>query len=217
MPNAQSPIRNSPWLTLLKKNRAIAVIRADGKDLARQMALAVASAGMQLIEITWNTPQASELIAQLRMELPDCIIGTGTLLNLSQTQIAIQAGAQFIFTPHVDSAIIQAALKQKLPVIPGALTPTEIVTAWNLGATCVKVFPVQAVGGTGYIKSLQAPLGQIPLIPTGGVTLENAAEFISSGAIAIGLSSELFPKHLLMSGDWNSITQRAEALLQKLK
>ncbi|MGB3656211.1 MAG: keto-deoxy-phosphogluconate aldolase, partial [Rivularia sp. (in: cyanobacteria)] len=142
-------MRNSSWLTLLKKNRAIAVIRGDRKDLARQMALAVASAGMQLIEITWNTPQASELIAQLRMELPDCIIGTGTLLNLSQTQIAIQAGAQFIFTPYVDSAIIQAALKQKLPVIPGALTPTEIVTAWNLGATCVKVFPVQAVGGTG--------------------------------------------------------------------
>ena len=217
MPNAQFPNYNSPWLTLLKKHRAIAVIRAEKKDLARQMALAVASGGMQLIEVTWNTPQAAELIVELRTELPDCIIGTGTLLNLSQMQQAIGAGAQFLFTPHVDLGIIQAAVKQNVPVIPGALTPTEILTAWTMGATCVKVFPVQAVGGAGYIKSLQGPLGQIPLIPTGGVTLENAPEFLRAGAIAIGLSSELFPKHLVMSGDWDLITRQTEILLQKLK
>lgn len=217
MANSQFSISNSSWLTLLKKHRAIAVIRAEKKDLARQMALAVASGGMQLIEITWNTPQAYELIEQLRTELPHCIIGTGTLLNLRQMQQAIQAGAQFLFTPHVDSAIIQAAVNLNVPVIPGALTPTEIVTAWNLGATCVKVFPVQAVGGARYIKSLQAPLGQIPLIPTGGVTLENAPEFLQAGAVAIGLSSELFPKHLVMSGDWDLITGQTESLLQNLK
>lgn len=213
--NSQSPISDS-WLTLLKKHRAIAVIRADKKDLAKQMAFAVASGGMQFIEITWNTSQAAELIEELRTELPNCIIGTGTLLNLEQMQQAIQAGAQFIFTPHLDSKIIQAAVNQNIPAIPGALTPTEIVTAWNLGATCVKVFPIQAVGGAAYIKSLQAPLAQIPLIPTGGVTLENAAEFLRAGAIAVGLSSELFPKHLVMSGDWNLITRRTETLLQKL-
>ena len=215
MPNPQSLISNS-WLTLLKKHRAIAVIRADKKDLARQMAFAVASGGMQLIEITWNTSQAAELIEELRTELSNCIIGTGTLLNLEQMQQAIQAGAQFVFTPHLDSKIIQAAVNQNIPAIPGALTPTEIVTAWNQGATCVKVFPIQAVGGAAYIKSLQAPLGQIPLIPTGGVTLENAAEFLQAGAIAIGLSNELFPKHLVMSGDWKSITRRTETLFQKL-
>lgn len=217
MPNAQCPIANSPWLALLKKHRAIAVIRADKKYLARQMALAVASGGMQLIEITWSTPQAAELIEQLRGELPNCIIGTGTLLNLSQMQQAIEAGAQFLFTPHVDVSIIRAAVEQNVPIIPGALTPTEIVTAWNYGATCVKVFPVQALGSAKYIKSLQAPLGQIPLIPTGGVTLENALEFLQSGAVAIGLSSELFPKHLIMSGDWKLITRQAKILLQKLK
>ena len=217
MPNAQCPIINSPWLTLLKKHRVIAVIRAHEKNLARKMALAVASAGMRLIEITWNTPEAAKLIEQLRVELPDCIIGTGTLLNLEQMQQAVSAGAQFLFTPHVDLAIIKAAVKQNVPVIPGALTPTEIITAWKNGASCVKVFPIQAVGGAEYIKSLQAPLGQIPLIPTGGVTVENAAEFLKAGAIAIGLSSELFPKHLVMSGDWNLITQRAEALIKKLK
>lgn len=217
MLNAQCPISNSPWLTLLTKYRVIAVIRAQKKNLARQMALAVASAGIRLIEITWNTPQAAELIEQLREELPDCVIGTGTLLNLKQMQQAVRAGAEFLFTPHIDQAIIQAAVRQNIPVIPGALTPTEIVTAWTQGATCIKVFPIQAVGGVGYIKSLQGPLGHIPLIPTGGVTVENAAEFLEAGAIAIGLSSELFPKHLVMSEDWDSITLRAEILLHKIK
>ena len=216
MPNAQSSIPNSHWLTLLKKHRVIAVIRAHKKDLARKMAVSVASAGMHLIEITWNTPEAGKLIEQLRVELPDCIIGTGTLLNLEQMQQAVLAGAQFLFTPYIDYSIIQAAVNQNVPVIPGALTPTEIVTAWKNGASCVKVFPIQAVGGAEYIKSLQAPLGQIPLIPTGGVTVENAAEFLRAGAIAIGLSSELFPKHMILSEDWDLITRRAEILLENI-
>lgn len=214
MPNFPCP---SSWLTLLKKHRVIAVIRANKKDLARQMALAVASGGINLIEVTWNTAKAAELVVELRRELSDCIIGAGTLLNLKQMQQAVQAGSQFLFTPHIDPEIISAAVNLNIPIIPGALTPTEIVTAWSLGATCVKVFPIQAVGGVEYIKSLQAPLKQIPLIPTGGVTLENAAEFISSGAIAIGLSSELFPKHLVISEDWDLITQQTETLLQKIK
>ncbi|NJM20215.1 MAG: bifunctional 4-hydroxy-2-oxoglutarate aldolase/2-dehydro-3-deoxy-phosphogluconate aldolase [Richelia sp. RM2_1_2] len=205
------------WLTLLKKHRVIAVIRANKTDLARQMALAVGFGGIKLIEVTWNTPGAADLVAELRREMPDCIIGAGTLLNLQQMQQAVQAGSQFLFTPHIDPEIISAAVSLNIPIIPGALTPTEIVTAWSLGATCVKVFPIQAVGGVEYIKSLQAPLKQIPLIPTGGVTLENAAEFISSGAIAIGLSSELFPKHLIISEDWDLITQQTETLLQKIK
>ncbi|NJN07890.1 MAG: bifunctional 4-hydroxy-2-oxoglutarate aldolase/2-dehydro-3-deoxy-phosphogluconate aldolase [Richelia sp. RM1_1_1] len=205
------------WLTLLKKHRVIAVIRANKTDLARQMALTVGFAGIKLIEVTWNTPGAADLVAELRREMPDCIIGAGTLLNLQQMQQAVQAGSQFLFTPHIDPEIISAAVSLNIPIIPGALTPTEIVTAWSLGATCVKVFPIQAVGGVEYIKSLQAPLKQIPLIPTGGVTLENAAEFISSGAIAIGLSSELFPKHLIISEDWDLITQQTETLLQKIK
>ncbi|MEO1428237.1 MAG: bifunctional 4-hydroxy-2-oxoglutarate aldolase/2-dehydro-3-deoxy-phosphogluconate aldolase [Cyanobacteria bacterium J06633_8] len=208
---------DTPWLALLNRHRAIAVIRAQKKYLARQMALAVASGGMQLIEITWNTPQAAELIAQLRVELPNCTIGTGTLLNLEQMHRAINAGAQFLFTPHVDLKIIQAAVNHKIPVIPGALTPTEIVTAWTYGASCVKVFPVQAMGGAAYIKSLQAPLGQIPLIPTGGVTVENAPDFLRAGAIAIGLSSELFPKDLVFSENWDLITRQTEKLIEKMK
>ena len=204
------------WLSQLQKHRAIAVIRAPEFELGRQMALAIASGGMQLIEITWNSDRAAELIAQLRLELPGCIIGTGTLLNVNHMEEAIASGAQFLFTPHVDSVMIQAAVANNVPIIPGALTPTEIVNAYTQGASCVKVFPVQAVGGANYIKSLQGPLGQIPLIPTGGVTLENAQDFIGAGAVAVGLSSELFPKKLVNSGDWEAIAKLAKILMQKL-
>lgn len=204
------------WLSQLQKHRAIAVIRAPEFELGRQMAMAIASGGMQLIEITWNSDRAAELIAQLRLELPGCIIGTGTLLNVNHMEEAIASGAQFLFTPHVDSVMIQAAVANNVPIIPGALTPTEIVNAYTQGASCVKVFPVQAVGGANYIKSLQGPLGQIPLIPTGGVTLDNAEEFIAVGAVAVGLSSELFPKKLVNSGDWEAIAKLAKILMQKL-
>lgn len=207
---------NQIWLSQLQKHRAIAVIRAPKIEVGQQMAMAVASGGMQLIEITWNSSQAGELITQLRSELPACTIGTGTLFNVQQLEEAIASGAQFLFTPHVDLAMIQAAQQEDIPIIPGAMTPTEIVTAWSQGASCVKVFPVQAVGGADYIKSLQGPLGQIPLIPTGGVTLENAKEFLQAGAIAVGLSGELFPKKLVTEGNWEAIASGARKLIQQL-
>ena len=207
---------NQSWLTLLQQTRAIAVIRTAKIEQGRQMALAVAAGGIQLIEITWNSDRPTELIQQLRLELPNCTIGTGTLLTLNQLKEAVAAEAQFLFTPHVDPVMIQTAVAHSIPIIPGALTPTEIVTAWQAGASCVKVFPVQAVGGASYIKSLQGPLGQIPLIPTGGVTLENAKEFIAAGAIAVGLSGQLFPQQLVELGDWEAIAQIAKNLLQQL-
>lgn len=207
---------NHLWLKLLQQTRAIAVIRATKIEQGRQMAKAVAAGGMQVIEITWNSDRSAQLIEQLRQELPTCTIGTGTLLTLDQLEQAIAAGAQFLFTPHVDPVMIQAAVVQDVPIIPGALSPTEIVTAWTAGASCVKVFPVQAVGGASYIKSLQGPLGEIPLIPTGGVTLENAKEFIAAGAIAVGVSGQLFPTQLVASGNWEAIAQLAKSLMQQL-
>ena len=204
------------WLSQIKQHKVIAVVRAAEVSLTRQLALAVASGGMQLIEITWNSAGATELIAQLRVELPNCTIGTGTLLNLQQMREAIAAGAQFLFTPHVDPVMIKAAVDIGVPIIPGALSPTEMVTAWSSGATCVKVFPVEAVGGVNYIKSLRGPLGHIPLIPTGGVTLENAKEFLQAGAAAVGLSSQLFPKEFVDAGNWEAIAQKAQNLLQKI-
>lgn len=208
---------NQSWLTLLQQTRVIAVIRTAKIEQGRQMAFAVASGGIALIEITWNSDRAAELIGQLRTQLPNCMIGTGTLLTQDQLLDAICAGAQFLFTPHVDPAMIQAAVDRGIPIIPGALTPTEIVSAWQAGASCVKVFPVGAVGGASYIKSLQGPLGEIRLIPTGGVTLESAKEFIAAGAIAVGLSGQLFPQQLVESGNWEAIAQLAKNLIQQLE
>ena len=209
-------MNHQSWLTLLKKHRAIAVIRSSEKKLAWQMASAVASGGIQFIEITWNTDKAAELIAELRSEFPTFSIGTGTLLNLEQLQQAIDCGAQFLFTPHTDVAMIKTAVDAGVPIVPGAFSPTEILTAWQAGATCVKVFPISALGGAAYLKSLQGPLGHIPLIPTGGVTLENAKVFIDAGAIAVGLAGDLFPKELVENGDWEAIGKIARDLSQNL-
>lgn len=207
---------NDSWLKLLQQNRAIAVIRADKIELGYQMAKAVVAGGMQLIEITWNSDRPADLISQLREDLPTCTIGTGTILTLEQLQQAIASGSQFLFTPHVDPVLIQAAVDRGIPIVPGALSPTEIVTAWMAGASCVKVFPVQALGGVSYIKSLQAPLGNIPLIPTGGVTLENAKEFIDAGAIAVGLSGQLFPPKVVRAGNWEAIALQAKTLMSDI-
>ncbi|MDJ0662215.1 MAG: bifunctional 4-hydroxy-2-oxoglutarate aldolase/2-dehydro-3-deoxy-phosphogluconate aldolase [Crocosphaera sp.] len=204
------------WRKLLKQNRAIAVIRTDDPKQGVNMAKAVAAGGMNIIEITWNSHNPAEIIQQLKQELPHCTIGTGTILTLEELETAIAAGIQFCFTPHVNQTLIKTAIDQEIPIIPGALSPTEIITAWQAGASCVKVFPVQAIGGIAYIRGLQGPLGSIPLIPTGGVTLDNAAYFIEAGAIAVGLSSQLFPHHALDNQQWDVITQQATFLRQHL-
>lgn len=209
-------ISNQSWLALLQQHRGIAVIRAHQYDEGYLMALSAAAGGISLIEITWNSDRAPELIDKLRGELPNCRIGTGTLLNLAQLREAVSAGAQFLFTPHVDITLIRAAEEADIPIVPGALSPTEIIAAMNAGASCVKVFPIQAVGGVNYIKALQGPIGHIPLIPTGGVNLGNAKEFITAGAIAVGLSGDLFPKALIEAGNWDGITQLAKSLGEKI-
>ncbi|NEP84763.1 MAG: bifunctional 4-hydroxy-2-oxoglutarate aldolase/2-dehydro-3-deoxy-phosphogluconate aldolase [Okeania sp. SIO3B3] len=204
------------WLKILQKNRIIAVIRASEIEVGRKMAKAVAAGGIRIIEITWNSHKASELITLLRSELPTCIIGTGTLLTIEELQKALKIGCQFIFTPHTNPAMIQIAKIAAVPIIPGALSPTEIVTAWQAGASCVKIYPISSVGGATYITSLQGPLGKIPLIPTGGVTLENAKELIDAGAIAVGLSGKLFPKDLIIAQNWEAIARQAEVLVREL-
>ncbi|MGL5805115.1 MAG: bifunctional 4-hydroxy-2-oxoglutarate aldolase/2-dehydro-3-deoxy-phosphogluconate aldolase, partial [Xenococcaceae cyanobacterium] len=205
------------WQNLLIKYRAIAVIRADRKDLAIATAKAVANGGMKLIEITWNSDRPAESIEQIRLQLPDCIVGAGTILNASQLAEAIAAGAQFIFSPHTDLQLLATAIsKYQVPYIPGALTPTEIVTAWQAGASCVKVYPIETMGGASYLKNLQGPLGHIPLIPTGGVTIDNAKQMLEAGAIAVGLSSHLISPSLVANEDWDAIAKRVKNLLARL-
>jgi 2-dehydro-3-deoxyphosphogluconate aldolase / (4S)-4-hydroxy-2-oxoglutarate aldolase len=201
------------WLNLVRSARIIAVIRSENLGMGRKMAQAVAAGGIKLIEITANSDRPWELIESLRADLPDCSIGTGTVLTLDNIRNAIACGAEYIFTPHVDRSLIQAAIAAEIPIVPGALSPTEIITAWQCGATAVKVFPIQAVGGVSYLQVLQGPIGQIPLIPTGGVTVVNTPDFLNAGALAVGLAGSLFPQDELMREDWQSITDRASNLV----
>ncbi len=204
------------WTSLLMQHRSIAVLRAPEFELGLEMARSVARAGIKLIEITWNSDRPAHLIATLRQELTDCTIGAGTLITQAQFTEAISADAQFLFSPHYDPDLISRAKTLGIPIVPGALTPTEIITAWQAGADSVKVFPVHSLGGASYIRSLQVPLHGIPLIPTGGVSIENSAEFLKAGAIAVGLSSELFLPSLIHDRNWDGLCDRAKALVDEL-
>ena len=206
------------WIELLRQHKAIAVIRHHDFELAYQMAHTVAAAGMNLIEITWNCDRPVELIKQLNKELPHCTIGTGTILRLNELSAAVDAGAKFAFSPCFDPRLLQIASKHyQLPFVPGIFTPTEAVNAWQQGAKVVKVFPIKSLGGAEYIKCLQSPLGHISLIPTGGVTIENVTAMINAGAIAVGISSNLFPPQAIANRQWQIIGDRTNILVQKLK
>ncbi len=214
---SQSSTLIDSWQAILQEQKAIAVIRSPELTIGLGMAEAVARGGMKLIEVTWNSEQPQELISQLRARLPHCIIGAGTILNVSQLQEAIACGAQFLFSPHCDPRLIESAIANKIPFVPGVLSPTEIVHAWQAGASAVKVFPIQAIGGANYIKSLQGPLGHIPLIPTGGVTIDNAQAMLAAGAIAVGLSSNLFLPSLVREQNWQGIIHRTQRLMATIK
>jgi 2-dehydro-3-deoxyphosphogluconate aldolase / (4S)-4-hydroxy-2-oxoglutarate aldolase len=197
------------WLKFVRSHRIIAVIRSSDWRIGRKMAQAVADGGIRLIEITANSDRPWELIAQLRIELPHCSIGVGTILSLADLRESIACGAEYIFTPHVDREIVSASIKAGIPIVPGALSPTEIIAAWNLGATAIKVFPIQSVGGVSYLEVLKGPIGHIPLIPTGGININNAHTFLAAGAIAVGLAGGLFSVDEIARGDWESIRNRS--------
>jgi 2-dehydro-3-deoxyphosphogluconate aldolase/(4S)-4-hydroxy-2-oxoglutarate aldolase len=204
------------WLSLVSKYRLIAVIRANRLSEGIKMAHAAAQGGIKLIEITWNSDQPLALINRLRAELSDCYIGVGTILSTKQLHEAIDAGIQFAFSPHFAPELIDLAHNHNIPFIPGALSPTEIINAFNYGAKTVKVFPVQVLGGVNYLKNILAPLPELKLIPTGGIKLDNAADFINNGAVAVGLSTDLFPPHLVIEQDWETIQLRAQRIQLQL-
>lgn len=196
------------WFAQLKSHRAIAVIRAEDWQTGVKMAATAIAGGMHLIEITWDSPQAGKIIQTLREKFPNSQIGTGTILKVTELEAAIASGATFAFSPHSDPELVQLAHRQNLPMVLGAMTPSEIVQAWQWGSDGVKVFPIKSVGGAEFIQCLRSPLGQIPLIPSGGVTLENGAAMIQAGAIAVGLSSDLFPAPEVQQQNWLQLTNR---------
>ena len=204
------------WLQLLQQNKVIAVIRSANMDLAYKMAHAVAAGGIKLIEITWNSQHPDKLVARLKQDLPNCVIGAGTILSEDCLHQAVLAGAQFAFAPNLNLGLLDAANLHQIPFVPGVFSPTEIVNAWEYGAKVVKVFPIKSLGGAEYIKCIQAPLKDVALIPTGGITIDNAKMMLDAGAIAVGISSGLFPQQAIVQEDWSIVTDRTKYLLSRL-
>ncbi|MGC1306751.1 MAG: bifunctional 4-hydroxy-2-oxoglutarate aldolase/2-dehydro-3-deoxy-phosphogluconate aldolase [Phormidesmis sp.] len=205
------------WLALLRQHRAIAIIRAPTIDTGLAMAKAAAAGGFCLLEVAWHSSaRPAEMTAAIRKALPDCVVGAGSVLSVGDLQRAIAANARFCFTPHTDCELIRLASDRGIPLIAGAMTPTEILTAWRAGAASVKVFPIAALGNSAYIRSVLGPLGPVPLVPTGGVTSESAPDLIQAGAVAVGLSSALFPTAEVAKGDWAAIEARSRNLLALL-
>ncbi len=192
------------------------VIRASSQEEALGVIEAIAAGGVTTIEITMTVPGAIDLIAQLSTR-EDLLIGAGSVLDEETARDCISAGAQFIVSPATSFDTIVYCNEKEIVVMPGALTPTEIVNAWDAGADFVKVFPADAMGGAKYLRSLKAPLPQIKLIPTGGVNQKNAADFIRSGAEAIGVGSDLVDLKAVSEGRLSDVTKAATKYLEIVK
>jgi 2-dehydro-3-deoxyphosphogluconate aldolase/(4S)-4-hydroxy-2-oxoglutarate aldolase len=190
------------------------VIRASSKEEARSVVERVTAGGVTTIEVTMTVPGAVELIAELGRERTDLLVGAGSVLDPETARECIGAGAKFIVSPATNFDTIEYCNEVETVVMPGALTPTEIVNAWDAGADIVKVFPAGAMGGARYLRSLKAPLPHIRLIPTGGVDQTTAGGFIRAGAEAVGVGADLVDLAAIREGRGSSITEAARKYLE---
>jgi 2-dehydro-3-deoxyphosphogluconate aldolase/(4S)-4-hydroxy-2-oxoglutarate aldolase len=208
-------MNKSEVLKRIRDTGLIPVVRAESADQAMRAVAALKAGGLDILEVTMTVPGAIEVIQTLAAEYGDeTLIGAGTVLDPETAQTCIKAGAKFIVSPALNEETIKFCRRQEVAIFPGALTPTEVVRAWKLGADAVKVFPAGAVGGAGYLKALKAPLPQIELIPTGGVSLKTAADFIKAGAMALGVGADLVDPKALREGNSALLTERAREFLE---
>jgi len=196
----------------------VPVVRASSEREARTAADAVCEGGIPIVEITMTVPGAVEVIRELAKSRPaDVLVGAGTVLNAEAARRCLDAGAQFLVSPGLNLQVIQLALAEGKLMMAGALTPTEVIMAWEAGADFVKVFPCGQVGGVKYIKALRGPLPQVPLVPTGGVNLHTAAEFLEAGAAALGVGGELVDADALRTGKPAIIVENSRKFLAIVK
>ena len=201
-------------LASIKACGVVAVLRADRPDALVQVAQAIARGGIGAVEITMTTPGALDVIGECANRLGDeILLGAGTVLDPETARAAILAGAEYIVTPTLNPDVITLCRRYDKVIIPGALTPTEILTAWECGADIVKVFPATAVGPR-YFKDVKAPLPQIDLMPTGGVDLDNAGDFIRAGACAIAVGGNLVDQAAVAAGDWQALTDTSRRYVE---
>ena len=204
-------------LVSIKACGVVAVLRADRPDALVQVAQAIGRGGIGAVEITMTTPGALDVIGECANRLGDeILLGAGTVLDPETARAAILAGAEYIVTPTLNPDVITLCRRYDKVIIPGALTPTEILTAWECGADIVKVFPATAVGPR-YFKDVKAPLPQIDLMPTGGVDLDNAGDFIRAGACAVAVGGNLVDKAAVAAGEWHVLTDTARKYVDAVR
>lgn len=199
----------------IKETGVIPVVRATSADEAMRAIDAIREGGISVLEITMTVPGAVKVIEEVSARYgKDALVGAGTVLDPETATACISAGAQFVVSPVLNLLTIARCQEHDVVVMPGALTPTEVVQAWTAGADFVKVFPAGAVGGPSYLKALKAPLPQIELVPTGGVSLKTAADFIKAGAAALGVGADLVDIKAIREGQASLITERAKLFVE---
>jgi 2-dehydro-3-deoxyphosphogluconate aldolase / (4S)-4-hydroxy-2-oxoglutarate aldolase len=193
----------------IEKIGIVPVIRASSAEEARFAADCVATGGVPIVEITMTVPGAVDVIRELVHAMPHVLVGAGTVLNEAAARQCADAGAQFLVTPGFNASAVAAARERDLLIMVGALTPSEIMAASAAGADFVKVFPCASMGGPKYLQALRGPFPQIPFVPTGGVNLETAADYIRAGASALGVGGEMIAKDALKARDAGALTKLA--------
>ena len=205
-------------VALIREIGLVPIVRAPSPEDGFQATEAIVAGGIGIAEITMTVPNAIHVMERLADRYGDkVLLGAGTVLDTETCRAALLAGAQFIVTPALDTRVIEMARRYSKPCIPGALTPTEVLTAWQAGAEWVKIFPCGPVGGPSYIKALKGPFPQIEFVPTGGVNLETTAEFIKAGAAAVAVGGELVNLKVLKEGKFEVITETARKFLEAVR
>ncbi len=206
------PMNKQEVLRRIGEVGVVPVVRASSADEAVRVVEAIREGGVPVLEITMTVPGAVRVIEQLADRYgAEVVVGAGTVLDPETARACVLAGASFVVSPALNIATIELCRRYSVAVMPGALTPTEVVTAWQAGADVVKVFPCNALGGASYLKSLKAPLPQVELIPTGGVSLQTAADFIRAGALALGVGADLVDTKAIRAGEPQKVTEAARA------
>jgi len=204
-------------LAALRDGGIVPVIRADSADTALRIVDALVSGGIRTLEITMTVPDAIGAIKAVSDRFGSSVLlGAGTVTSRALAEGSLDAGAEFLVTPCVVPDVIAVAKERDVAVLPGAMTPTEVFTAWSAGGDIVKIFPASNVGGASYLKALKGPFPQIPLCPTGGVNLQTIGEFVKAGASAVGVGGELVSKAAIDAGDYGKITELAKQYVSAL-
>lgn len=210
-------MERSDALSRIVRVGVVPVVRASSGEEALTVTEAIRAGGIDVIEVTMTVPGAVEVIRELVRRYQDqVLVGAGTVLDAHTARACILAGARFVASPALDDETIACCRTYSVPVMPGALTPTEVVRAWRAGAAMVKVFPCSAMGGASYVRALKAPLPQIELIPTGGVSLATVADFISAGAAAVGAGADLVDVKKIRAGESSLVSEKAGRYLREI-